>query len=244
MDYKKIGQISQEYLDEVIETGNIIVHFEPDDEGWESQAKLDWDFVDRNGRPQQLIKMGNLMCHSIGGPYEWTNDIYSYDLSLANPKVDDLNPFDNPNVAPRWAVLVEPKVDYKTKWGNKRVTTAWDGVLFRNGAEFHSERRWNEHDAYVAIMEKKNQLCDHPCSVNVRDWVKNELVGRKIWYDNQPAVIDRHIDGARFSVVPAEGTKFEAQGHWKEESDFDWDYEDGTSVDLFCDKIYWFRDME
>lgn len=206
---------------------------------------IDWDF-ELGGEPMQLFKAGDLYCHTIGGKDEFTNDMYFYPLSLEKVTPNDCRPFSDKDLAPRWKIEVEPHCHFKTKWGEESMISSIVAKIYRNGKCFAVKHGFTHNDAYIAAYSFLQELRNHPVDFHSRNW-KEELIGRKIYYDNQPALIERVWSddySCNIYVVP-DKTKikeFTPQGHWLEDEEEYWEYGEGTSADLTCDKIYWFRD--
>ena len=98
----------------------------------------------------------------------------------------------------------------------------------------------------VALAE----LQEHPINFCDQNYLE-EVKGRKIWYNDQPAIIDHPIlcdeDGLSLWVVPdkehIEKFRFPT---WENTDEEGWiqEYENGARCDILEDHIDWFRNDE
>lgn len=86
------------------------------------------------------------------------------------------------------------------------------------------------------------ELSDHSSNVFTQDG-RNDLVGRAIYYDRTPAVIERAIfpDGDLW-IVPAEGHQFPPP-IWADHPDDD-EYRDGLKDSILSPHIWWWREAQ
>lgn len=209
---------------------------------------IDWDF-ELNGKPMQLFKAGDKYCHSIGGKDDFTNDMYFFPLEIwPNVTPEDCRPFSDRDLAPKWSIHVEPYCSFKTKWGDESMRSSIIAKIYRNGKCFGAKHGFTHNDAYIAAYSYLQKLIDHPVNFFSRNW-KSELLNRKIYYDNQPAIVSNvWVDesGCNIYVKPDKEkiAGFVPQGHWLEDKDEvqNWEYDEGTGAELTCSSIYWFRD--
>lgn len=113
-----------------------------------------------------------------------------------------------------------------------------------NGRVVHS---FFFRDAQRALLDAHaliDKLMEHPLNL----WREGtSAVGRRIWYDGQPAVIRSvYRDSGELYVVPDGIERFDCPRDWMVSPDLRgaWpDYAHGLRLDVFSDRIGWFRDM-
>lgn len=115
--------------------------------------------------------------------------------------------------------------------------------ITRNGKNFiHIPAREMSYGLAKAQYMLVRILEECPLGLNERGW-EEKAIGRKIWYDNQPAIIARITSNNELWIVPDndEGV-FKAPNHWQEEEEMDYsDYENGMVVEILSPNINWYR---
>lgn len=138
---------------------------------------LSWDIV-INDRPYYACFIEGYV-HSIGGHFG-ANNIWAYPRD-EKPTYKNLIEFES-NTTVCWGLRYEPKLNTKTKWDETRVYDHNKIVITRNGKDF----------CYCYTLEEafyKLKLVDeHLMNLFEIDFDKN-VVGRKIWWRNEPAII-------------------------------------------------------
>ncbi|EMN7726839.1 hypothetical protein WB980_000083 [Bacillus cereus] len=142
--------------------------------------------------------------------------------------------------APTWGVVFDRSNYTKTKWDETSVECNGICWITRNGKKFYSiPARYMDYGLAKAqyILVKLLEEC--PLWLSERNW-KEKAIGRKIWYENQPAKITRINDENELWIEPDGIPLFKAPAHWNHD-DYS-DYENGLRVDLLSPHIYWYRD--
>jgi len=88
------------------------------------------------------------------------------------------------------------------------------------------------------------KLQEHEIGFHFRTW-KAEVLDRKIWYKNQPGIIESIIMGGQLAIMirPDGIPKFEQLNQFKNDGYAEDDFEDATVKTAMLDpQIYWFRD--
>lgn len=161
--------------------------------------------------------------------------------------VDNLVYASSKDMGCSWKVCVEDHQYIKIKWGDRELRKSVTCTIYRNDKVFY-QFSCGDHD-YALAKAKMIMTSAHesmPFSVEDIDFEK-DIVGRKIWYREQPAVIVSYYQG-NISIVPDKEVgceKFEMPNSWKNDdflSDSWHDYEDRLSVDIFeSSNISWYR---
>ena len=129
----------------------------------------------------------------------------------------------------------------KSKWGETEALNTCAITITRNNADFYTTHGIN-HALDLLDTLKSN---DHPIGFCEYEFDK-KLIGRKVWWKEQKAVVKRYIKGqAAVILVPdPEIGKFTCPPSYVGDGMMWDDLEDSDSVkeDVFSRSIYWFRD--
>ena len=147
----------------------------------------------------------------------------------------------------RWGINIEETAIIKTKWDDASLRQGVSYTITRNDKPLVEGRAGSIEGAYINARKTIFELEDSSAEIGTIDW-EQKLIGRKIWYGNDAAIID-HVFGAEIWIVPdkqAHQDKFTTPESWKEESDWmDFsEYENGLKTEITSPKISWFRDAE
>ena len=198
--------------------------------------KMDWDVV-VNRRPYQVIKVPGF-AHCIGGKLDWGegNCFWAYPLD-EELTINNLEEFDGVPGA-RWGIEYYPTNYFRNKWDENSIERGRYLVITRNEEVFY-DGFMTIHEALSLVLD--GRLDEHPLELNERDFDK-KMIGRKVWFDHQPAIIERYIKGqACVILVPDNKEAFDRPGDyendgWWEESKSD------IKCDIFSTSSNWFRD--
>lgn len=146
----------------------------------------------------------------------------------------------------RWKIDIAEDLYTKNKWDETSLRKNTVISIYRNDKLFYEDYfrdlDYCLHRAYLLIKEFE----ECPINVGEIDFDK-KIVGRKIWYQDKPAIIDHFVWGnASVWVVPDKNyiEKFPMPNTWKDE---DWlrdswpEYEKGLIVGINSPHIDWFR---
>jgi hypothetical protein len=194
--------------------------------------QLGWD-IEIDGRPYYACFIDDYV-HSIGGHWG-ENNIWGYPRD-EEPSYDNLIELQIGSPV-NWGIRYEPHHTLKTKWDRTRADTSNQVIITRNGKDFYNCFSIAKAQAILETID------DHPMNLDEIDFDK-KVVGRKIWWRSEPAIITKFNwgictvsikpDGIEHFSIPAE--------HRKDEIPY---YEDGESsihTSIFDNHIWWFRD--
>lgn len=194
-----------------------------------------WDLEVR-GVPYDVYRVDGYN-HTIGGRFG--DNCYWACPEGETPTYENLIEFSGD--APTWGIAFD-RVNYiKNKWDETSVEANGSCWITRNGKKFYRvPARFLDYGLAKAQYILVQLLEESPLSLALRNWEK-EAVGRKIYYQGEPAIITRITNDLELMVVPDGIEKFSKPFHWS--ADMDWDeYQDGLMVELLSPSIYWFRD--
>lgn len=159
------------------------------------------------------------------------------------------------NEEPSYDNLVEYELDSPVAWGlnyheDRYIKCKWDDTMLRGGAGTTITR--NDEDFYYVpggrgysipkALMLIGKIQEHPLDFCTIDFDK-KMVGRKIWYNSQPAIIDRYINGQCCVMIIPDGAKrFEMPAEFAKEPL--WDEEEARRLKIDCledGRVWWFR---
>lgn len=234
-------------------------------------SNLDWDLMIR-GLPWQIVRaeyvdepptrltgLGVHLNHCIGGKYQ-NNNYYAYPLYReTNPYPDKRTIREDPEYelydegptrdnlidfngsAPSWSVAFE-ETNYFRKG---EIREGGKCTIFRNGAKFYEvggrEMNYGLSRAQSILM----QLQEHPLNFFSRDW-KKELIGRKVWYQTDPAIVESIIEDQGCVILkPDEDcVPIFQPSPWQVEDDGTMMFDDentSAKCEYLYEKVGWFR---
>ena len=207
---------------------------------------IDWDLV-VNNVPYSVAHMEGFV-HTQGGKWG-INDLWAWPRD-EKPNYKNLIPFDS-DYPVCWGIEYKEcncKRYSEHAWGDENeITTSCGTWITRNGSPFYFVRGKMEYSlpkAQTLIF----RINEGPINFNRINW-SQKLIGRKIWYYNQPAIISSvwydSEKGYHIYVEPDGISCFSCPESWKNdplESAWD-DYKHGLFCDLLEDNstIDWFR---
>ena len=208
------------------------------DEDFEEHGyKYDWD-VDVNGEPYDVYNMDGF-AHALYGEYG------IYDL-WACPK-DEKPTMENTYEysgwrGPRWGIVAKETNYKKLKWDEKQIEKSCSITITRNDEEFYS---FGCRDLAYGLTKAQTLLVkiqEHPVAFASRDFVEQDLIGRKIWYRETPCVITRYIPGQCCVIAELDESrlteKYDIRGFIFEDSGKPY-----VKLDILMDgQIWWFED--
>ena len=200
--------------------------------------KMQWDVVVHN-TPYQIIKVPGFT-HTIGGRLDWGegNCFWAYPLN-EEMTFDNLIEF-NGTPGAQWGFEYTPTHYIKTKWDETGIEQGRRLIITRNGEKFY-DGLMTIHECIAYVLD--NKLQEHPLDLNDRDFDK-KMIGRKIWYRGEPAVISSYVKGQACVIIRPDGIeRFTYPPEWIDDDDYVCDYEDPAElkVDIFSDRVFWWR---
>lgn len=194
--------------------------------------KIDWDIVVRD-IPYQVVRVEGYV-HTIGGKWG-ENNLWMYPRD-SDPTYETLVEYSG-NGGACWGIRFEPHNYIRTKWGETECFTSSSTVITRNGKDFYDTYGINYAQTLI------DEINEHPLNFNEIDYDK-KMIGRKVWWRSEPAVISKWIDGQACVILKPDGIeKFTVPAEFaKEEPNY---YEDGdVKATIFDKHIWWFRDSD
>ena len=198
--------------------------------------KFNWDVQIRD-EPYQVWRVEGYY-HTIGG--RWGNNCYWGCPRGEEPTVDNLVEFNGE--ACLWGVEYREHHYYRCKWGETSIEKGRGAMVTRNGEDFYrvaGEMVYSLPKAMSIITDLNEDR--PPINFNAYDF-KDELLGRKVWYKEEPAIITRYIGQGQCCVIlePDGFEKFKTPIGW---SNYEWsDYAESCKTDIIHnDDIGWFR---
>lgn len=195
---------------------------------------IGWD-LEIKGVPYDVYQVDGHI-HTIGG--KWGENSYWACPAGETPTYENLVQFNGD--APTWGVTFD-RVNYtRNKWDEDSVECNGQCWITRNGKKFYEiPARYMDYGLAKAQSLLVDLLESCPLYLAERTW-KEQAIGKKIWYDGQPAIIERINDENELWVIPDGIPCFNPPVGW--EGDYD-DYKDGLRTSLLSTSITWFRDM-
>lgn len=199
-----------------------------------SMHKFNWD-VQINRVDYQVVQIDGYV-HSIGGR-RGINDLWMYPRG-AEPTYENLVEFSCDGSGVCWGIRFEPKNYFKCKWDETEAFTSGGAMITRNGEDFYFCGAGIDEARYMLM-----QIDDHPIGFHEYKFNEN-VVGRKVWWRSEPAVVSKWIGGqdARLVISPDGIDAFRVPPEFEAEEGPDY-YEDGVVVTTAFDShIWWFRE--
>ena len=197
---------------------------------------IGWD-LELNGRPYDVYSVDGYV-HTIGG--KWGENDYWACPAGETPTYENLVQFSGD--APTWGVTFNRKNYLRNKWDETSIEANGECWITRNGKNFYRiPARHMDHGLAKAqhILVQLQEEC--PLWLMGRDW-KDEAIGRKIWYREQPAIIESVTSNNELCIKPDGIDSFKSPAYYDSEDGYEEDYGSGLIADLLDSNIYWFRD--
>lgn len=115
-------------------------------------------------------------------------------------------------------------------------------MITRNDEDFYYVPGGRGYSIPKALM-LINEIQEHPLDFCTIDFDK-KMVGRKIWYNSQPAIIERYINRqCCVMIIPDGAERFETPAEFAKEHL--WGEEEARRLKIDCladERVWWFRD--
>lgn len=210
---------------------------------------IDWDLM-VDGIPYSVAHMEGFV-HTQGGRWG-INDMWAWPRGHI-PTYKNLVPFNSKDPV-SWGLEYREynHVKYhEHDWGDDNEVDSVCGTwITRNCSDFifiMGEMSYSLPKAQSLIFF----INEHPINFNSVTW-KEDLVGRKVWYNDEPAIVESvwfdEWSGYRIALVPDGIEKFSCPNKWRKEQFLrdSWsEYEQRVICELInpeYNKIDWFRD--
>jgi hypothetical protein len=199
--------------------------------------KMNWDTLIYNDLYDVYRVEGYI--HSIGGRMG-ENDLWACKRGEI-PTYQNMLQFSGEACC--WGFSMSSRNYMKVKWGDTDVRHSYTFTITRNGVEFYT---FGAHDIDFGISKVRQilfKISEHPIAFHMVDFEK-EIIGRKIYWREQPAIIESYSVNGNLVIIPDGIPNFRRPAHTDKIDEFMCE-EDGTVVDdLFTDSIYWFRSTD
>lgn len=176
--------------------------------------------------------------HSIGG--RWGENSYWCCPRGETPTYKNLMEFSGEPC--NWSIKASSMNRVHTHWCECKLESSVLIEILRNDKLFYS---FGCNDLNYGLNKAQELLVSkiHEGFFNFNDIdFDKDLIGKKIYYRDQPAIITRYIPGKCSVWIEPDGIeKFTMPVHWNAE---DWtEYEKGLSICLLTDdsEVYWWR---
>lgn len=128
----------------------------------------------------------------------------------------------------------------KEKWGETRITGSCIAEIFCNHKKVYEFPCRDIEYALAKTGVLLAEMREHPF-----DFADPEsMLGRKVWYANQEAVIDSlYLDQGCVLFRKEDGTPFKLEKPWNKDDDIHdpWDERNQVKDDILSPNIWWFR---
>lgn len=199
--------------------------------------KMDWDVVIGN-RPYQVVRIEGYV-HTIGGKWG-DNNLWAYPRN-EEPTYENLIQFgsDSPVM---WGIKFEPHHYMKTKWGETEIRYSGTVTITRNGEDFYTLMGGGRYYGIDKARVLITRMEEHPLNLNIIDYDK-KMIGRKVWWRSQPAIITDWIKGQACVILEPDGIeRFQKPAEYANDDMFADEDDEYIKTTIFDEHIYWFRD--
>jgi len=129
----------------------------------------------------------------------------------------------------------------KYKWSETRINGTCQVDILCNQKKVYEFRCRDVEYGLARSQVLLSKMSEHPF-----DFADPEsMIGRKIWYHRQAAVIDDlMLQQGCIMIRKEDGTGFDMSQPWRDEDDLEdpWDNQNIVKDDIFTEQIWWFRD--
>lgn len=200
-----------------------------------SMFKFSWDVV-LNGVPYQVVQIEGYV-HSIGGRWG-ENDLWMYPRN-ETPSYENIIEYQCEGSGVCWGIRYDPHNYIRTKYGESECFTSGGAMITRNGKDFHFCRGGIDEAKWLI-----KKIDDHPLDLNDYGF-DEEMIGKKVWWRSQPAIITKWIGDGEACVILEPDTDiikgFTIPQEFVEDEDYDPDDKEYIKTSIFDDHIWWFR---
>ena len=207
------------------------------------ELKIDlfpWD-VEVNGVPYQVARLEGFV-HSIGGR-RGENDLWMWPRG-EEPMYENLLEFQCDGSGVCWGICYEPHNYIKSKYDESECFTSGGAMITRNGKYFYFCRGGIDQARYILT----SLIDDHPMDLHEYEYDK-KVIGRKVWWRSEPAIIKSWIGHGQACVMLEPDTslieRFSMPAEYVEEDDCmlnDPETTESVKADIFDAHIWWFRE--
>lgn len=191
--------------------------------------KMGWDVVSQGTEMEVYRIPGHF--HTFGG--RWGNNCYWACPRNEKPSYENLIQFEGHIIS--WGIVVEEA----NFFGDDNVRRSHTCYITRNGKKFYPVTTGDLDHGLANARKILFDIQEGPIDVNSYNFAE-KLIGRKVFYYDQPAIVKRYNDGQGTIIVESEtGKPFISPNYMPDLFESD---ETTSCVELFSKSIYWFRD--
>lgn len=196
--------------------------------------KLNWDSW-YNNQPLTVYKLEGFY-HSIGG--HWGNNDYYACNRNEKPTFDNLMSFCGEIC--QWGFSIKEKNSYKYKWEEKSIENNVRVEILRNNKLFYTFIVNNFDYGLAKARKLLFEIQEHVICFSEIDY-QNQIIGRKIYFDKMPCMIDNYIVGNDRVIIKPD-LNYMTMDEWHKNLDEYFEGDEMIPEDLFASSINWFRD--
>jgi hypothetical protein len=144
-----------------------------------------------------------------------------------------------------WSFKVDSNNYYKSKWGEDSIRSNYFFEILRNDKVFYSFSTNNLDYGIAKVRKLMIEIPEHPIPFNEQNF-QNQIIGRKIYWREQPAIIQSYSMNGNLFIVPDGIPSFKKCAYEDNVNEYMSDDEDreGIAEDIFAPSIYWFRNRD
>lgn len=199
--------------------------------------KLDWDVV-MNGKPFQVVMIEGYV-HTIGGKWG-DNNLWAYPRD-EEPTYENLIEYRSEKPV-MWGIKFNPHHYMKSKWDETEMRYSGEVTITRNGEDFYTLMGGGRYYGIDKARVLITRMEEHPLDLNIIDYDK-KMIGRKVWWRSQPAIITDWIKGQACVILEPDGIeRFQKPAEYANDDMFADEDDEYIKTTIFDEHIYWFRD--
>lgn len=218
----------EEYTIKLVDKNTDLSHVKP----------LKWDVVIK-GRPYYVAHIPGYI-HTLRG---WGEpiDLWAWPRD-EKPSYKNLIEYDLHNPV-AWGIQYIEDRAIKGKWDETEVDASCKTIITRNEKPFYTVRGDKSYSIPRALMLIE-EIQWHPINFNEIDY-QNQVIGRKIWYRSQPAIITHYCEGQCCVIAEPDGKMFFDVPPEFQKNEDGWLAEPEQSIKIDCledNHVWWWRD--
>lgn len=200
---------------------------------------LDWD-LEVNGIPYYVCRIEGY-CHSLmwHGGNETRQELWCYPRH-EQPSLDNLIEY-NLKSPVAWGIEYDEIHHRHTKWDETETRSGSRTIITRNSKPFyivHGGINYSVPKAIALLAE----INEHPLEFNSIGYY-DKMIGRKVWWNSQPGIITRYIQGQCCAMIRPDGIeRFKEPREFQDERG---ECCEANEVKIDCletKRTWWFRD--
>jgi len=195
---------------------------------------MDWDAYNKDIALHVYRIPGYI--HSIGG--RWGNNNYWCCPRGEKPTYENLYEFSG-NVC-NWGIKINESNYHKFKWNEHEILDSIRVEIIRNNKKFYHFNVNNFDYGFAKARKLLFEIHEHPISFNEINY-QNQIIGRKIYFDKMPCLIDSYTVGSDRIIVKPDLNVMSIK-EWHKNLDEYFEGDEMIGECLFSHSINWFRE--